>query len=109
MDKKQLFRYISTANTYHSRYFTCRCQRSQEGPNDAIKQAIRAPPACLTTPRNPKTTAEGLAQSQYQKQKYVGRGPRLTMQQSSKRKTQKVTHRMDGTYVVKEIHANGSV
>ena len=88
---------FSIANTYHSIYFTCRCRTRQEGPTDAIKQDIRAPTAHLTTPRNPKIATEGLARSQYKKQKSVSRGPRLTIQQSSKRKTQKVTYIMDGT------------
>ena len=88
---------FSIANTYHSRYFTCWCWTRKEGPTDAINQARRTLTDCSTTPRNPKTTAKGLARSQYQKQKLVGRGPCPTIQQSSKRKTQKATYRMDGT------------
>ena len=52
---------FSTANTYHSRYLTCRCQRRQEGPTDATKQARRTLTTRYKTSRNSKTVVEGLA------------------------------------------------
>ena len=88
---------FSTTNTYYRRNFTCWCRTGKEGPTDAIKQTRRTLTDCSTTPRNPKTIARRMSRSQYQKQKPIGRGPFLNIQQSSKRKTQKATYRMDVT------------
>ena len=97
---------FSTTNTYYSRTFTCRCRTWKEGSTDAIKQARITPTDCSTTPRNPKTTVEGLARSQYKKQESVGRRSHLTIQQSSKRKPKKLHIEWMGPYIVKYIHAN---